>query len=257
MNKTQGLGPAPWRPSEETDQPPAARVLGALAEHVQAVTTAELVDELGLHANTVRGHLQELVAAGLALQETVPPAGRGRPAHRYRITDEGRDMPRVSDPAFAEYRGLTTAFATHLAARSTEPSEEARAIGYAWGAQLASADTTGAVDDTATERMVRLLAKLGFSPVPSVPTVSDGEAVDGWAVEGGAAVGDTVDEGVALRTCPLLEIATQMPDVICQVHLGLVQGAMDEYGAPEVDVQLHAFNEPGACRLHLREAAEG
>ncbi|HLS46135.1 MAG TPA: helix-turn-helix domain-containing protein [Ornithinicoccus sp.] len=233
MNKPHPLGPTPWRPSKETDEPPAGRVLAALAEHVHPVTTAELVSQLGLHPNTVRSHLQELVDVGMVARETVPPAGRGRPAHRYRITDEGRAVPTVSDPAFAEYRGLTTAFASYLAARSAEPSAEARQIGRAWGAQLAESDPTSRPGDTATRRVTRLLSKLGFSPVP----------------------GPSPADGLALRTCPLLELATEMPEVICQVHRGLVEGALVSYGADRTTVDLRAFSEPGACRLYLGEAA--
>lgn len=233
MENYARLGPAPWRPPEDKEQSPAERVLAALAEQVRGVTTAELVAEVGLHANTVRAHLQNLVAGGLVSVETVPPAGRGRPAHRYRITDEGRAAPRLSDPAFAEYRGLTTAFASYLAARSADPSQEARQIGRAWGAQLAD----GQADSPrqATEEVIRLLTRLGFTPVP--PEEGSGSGA-----------------GIALRTCPLLELAEQMPHVICQVHQGLVEGALDQYGSGSTEVELRAFSEPGACRLHLREA---
>ncbi|MCK0113177.1 helix-turn-helix domain-containing protein [Ornithinimicrobium sp. F0845] len=249
MDKSTRLGPAPWRPSGETDQSPAERVLAALAEQVRPITTADLVGVLGLHANTVRAHLQDLVGAGLVAMETVPPVGRGRPAHRYRITDEGRAAPRVSDPTFTEYRGLTTAFATYLASRSADPSEESRQIGRAWGAQLAAAQprTTASPqtdspssgpssqDAASIDLVVRLLARLGFTPVSPEQT----EAV--------------ADEGIALRTCPLLELAEEMPHVICQVHQGLVEGALDQYGSGSTEVELRAFSEPGACRLHLRD----
>lgn len=236
MNKSTRLGPAPWRASSDTDQSPAERVLAALAEQARPVTTNELVEAVGLHANTVRAHLQELTAAGLVRMETLPPAGRGRPAHQYAITDEGRSVPRVSDPAFAEYRGLTTAFATYLAARSDAPSDEAREIGRSWGRQLAAGEGADAGADAADASafVIRLLARLGFTPVPPAE--------------------DAPDEGIALRTCPLLELAEEMPEVICQVHQGLVEGALDQYGSGTTDVDLQPFIEPGACRLHLREA---
>ncbi|USQ82070.1 helix-turn-helix domain-containing protein [Ornithinimicrobium faecis] len=249
MNKSTRLGPAPWRASDETDQAPAERVLAALAEQAGPVTTSELVDVVALHANTVRAHLQELTAVGLVTMETLPPAGRGRPAHQYSITDQGRAVPRVNDPAFAEYRGLTTAFATHLAARSDDPSDEARDIGRAWGRHLATGEQTASEERTAsddkaaseeqpdgadpTRLVMRLLARLGFTPVPPAET--------------------SPGEGIALRTCPLLELAEEMPEVICQVHQGLVEGALDQYGSGATDVDLQPFVEPGACRLHLRD----
>jgi hypothetical protein len=35
------------------------------------------------------------------------------------------------------------------------------------------------------------------------------------------------------------------------VHLGLAQGALEEYGAEPAGARLLPFAEPGACRLHL------
>lgn len=235
MKKKTRLGPRPWRPAEGTDQPPAERVLAALAEQVGPVTTPDLVRAVGLHANTVRAHLQELVAAGLVAVESVPPSGRGRPAHQYVITEAGRTVPRVNDPAFAEYRGLTSAFAGHLAEHSERPSVEARQIGQSWGRQLARGESGG---QGPVSLVVRLLSRLGFSPVPP-PEDED------------------LDAGVALRTCPLLELAEEMPEVICQVHQGLVEGALDQYGSGRPRVELLPFSEPGACRLHLRAAGAG
>jgi hypothetical protein len=49
----------------------------------------------------------------------------------------------------------------------------------------------------------------------------------------------------------LLEAAHQYPDVVCGVHLGLTQGALEEFGADPVGTELLPFAEPGACRLHL------
>ena len=206
-----------------------------LAEKTRPVTTAELVAEVGFHANTVRAHLLELVEAGLVTVRSVAPAGRGRPAHVYSITEEGRAVPRVNDPAFAEYRGLTTAFATYLAASTEDPAEEARQIGRAWGRQLADEapdPVSGPVRET-QEVVVPLLARLGFTPVPP---------------SGSPAV-----EGIALRTCPLLELAQEMPEVICRVHQGLVEGALEQTGASATEADLRPFSEPGACRLYLRE----
>lgn len=231
MKKTTRLGPKPWVPSADPDQAPAERVLAVLAEKSRPVTTADLVAEVGFHANTVRAHLQELVEAGLVTVRAVAPSGRGRPAHEYTITDEGRAVPRVNDPAFAEYRGLTTAFASYLMARTQDPADEARQIGRAWGTQLARERPEHS--ESPQELVLPLLARLGFTPVP--PDTSP------------------ADEGIALRTCPLLELAEQMPEVICQVHQGLVEGALARGGAVSTEADLRPFSEPGACRLYLRE----
>jgi predicted ArsR family transcriptional regulator len=54
---------------------------------------------------------------------------------------------------------------------------------------------------------------------------------------------------VRLTRCPLLEAAHRHPDVVCGVHLGIVRGALAEYGADPSGSDLLPFAEPGACRL--------
>jgi hypothetical protein len=39
--------------------------------------------------------------------------------------------------------------------------------------------------------------------------------------------------------------------VVCGVHLGIVRGALEEYGADSDRTDLQPFAEPGACRLDL------
>ncbi|MGN6131795.1 MAG: transcriptional regulator, partial [Nocardioidaceae bacterium] len=55
---------------------------------------------------------------------------------------------------------------------------------------------------------------------------------------------------VRLPRCPLLEAAHKNPDIVCSVHLGLVRGALEEYGGDPDGTDLLPFAEPGACRLH-------
>jgi hypothetical protein len=43
--------------------------------------------------------------------------------------------------------------------------------------------------------------------------------------------------------------------VVCQVHLGIVRGALEVYRGDPEPTALLPFAEPGACRLHLRTAA--
>lgn len=189
----------------------------------------QLAGALTVHGNTVRAHLRELTDARLVERATVPAGGRGRPAHRYRATAAGLAAVRAGGAAFQEYRGLTQAFAAHLARRSADPSGEARAIGREWGTHLARDGADRAAPaGSATERVVELLDQLGFTPVRQAGSI-------------------------ALRTCPLLELATEMPQVICSVHLGLVEGALSEYGAGGSAAELLPFVEPGACRLALSE----
>ena len=58
-----------------------------------------------------------------------------------------------------------------------------------------------------------------------------------------------------LRRCPLLDVARQYPEIICQVHQGLIAGALTELGGDDTGVDLLPFAEPDACRLVLPHAS--
>ena len=50
---------------------------------------------------------------------------------------------------------------------------------------------------------------------------------------------------VLLRTCPLLDAARRHPEVVCQVHLGLVAGALEAHHEPSDGLRLVPFSRPG------------
>ena len=182
----------------------------------------------------------------------MPPAGgRGRPATRYSVSPvgSGRARPGAGGGAAQEYVALAAAFAQRLAERDGDPGADARAIGAAWGTGLATrhGDDDG-VDLPARRRVLRLLDRLGFSPEPE--TEFDAGPRPRWTrarQPADAGPGTTV----LLRTCPLLDAARRHPEVVCQVHLGLVAGALEAHGEPSEGLQLVPFARPGACVLNL------
>lgn len=242
------MGPAPAASTQELPpqalEPARRRLLQAIAERRESAhpTVGDLAAVVGGHPNTTRHHLRVLVDAGLVSEEHVPPTGgRGRPASRYAVTVAGRQVtsaaPRGS--AAQEYVALAAAFAERLAERDGDPGADARAIGRAWGTGLAvrhSDEVAG--DGSGAQRVVGLLDRLGFSP----------EAGHDDPVGGAAAGSGTT---VLLRTCPLLDAARRHPEVVCQVHLGLVAGALEAHGEPSEGLGLVPFARPGACVLTL------
>lgn len=210
-----------------TLEPARRRVLTAVAEQGQASTVDEISAAAGGHVNTTRHHLRVLIAAGLVEPVPGPPRGRGRPASRYAVTPAGRTALAQGEGGPAEeYVALAAAFAERLAERAGDPGEDARAIGRAWGAHLSSTEAPGEQADPPRTRVVRLLDRLGFSP-------------DGPGPE------------VLLRTCPLLDAARRHPEVVCQVHLGLVDGALTTFGTPGAAARLEPFARPDGCVLTL------
>jgi len=200
-------------------------VLDALLAAGGALSLGRLSEETGLHANTLRGHLDALAGLGLARRERAEPAGRGRPGW---LWSAARSAP-------GEYAGLATALARTVHRTSADPAGDAIEAGRAWGHELAAARPAGGADVPVRARVRELLAGLGFGPER-------------------AQADARTDTGTTLRLtrCPLLDVARELPDVVCNVHLGLVGGALEEYHSDDVDAELVPFAEPGACLLHLR-----
>jgi predicted ArsR family transcriptional regulator len=221
-------GPRPARtPGGRLLSPTRAALLETLQAQPEPTSIPALAAVTGLHANTLREHLDALRRDGLVARTPARPSGRGRPGWLYSATARSQDDPRP------EYAGLAAALAAVIVRTSPEPSEEARRAGTDWGRRLAH--DAGAPDEdgdlAARRRVTGIFEEMGFAPEP-----------------------DADDREVRLTRCPLLEAAHQQPDVVCAVHLGIAQGALETYGAPADDVELLPFVEPGACLLRLGAA---
>jgi predicted ArsR family transcriptional regulator len=223
-NRRRQLGPAPssGRPSRRLSASRAA-LLETLRAQAEPTTLGGLALSSGLHANTVRDHLDALAEQGLARRFAAEPSGRGRPAWLYEATDADPD-------GSSEYAGLASALARTIHRRSTTPVEDALEAGRDWGLALVR-ERRGVRQRSAVaarRKVVELFEDMGFAPETDARATS-----------------------TRLTRCPLLEAAHQYPDIVCGVHLGLAQSALEEYGADPDGAELLPFAEPGACRLHL------
>jgi len=99
------LGPLPAR--RTATRPPLSTSRAALLETLQGqpepTTLVALIAATGLHANTLREHLDALVKHGLVRRHHAEPSGRGRPAWLYEATPVGEES------GLSEYAGLATA----------------------------------------------------------------------------------------------------------------------------------------------------
>lgn len=226
---TPGLGPLPTPPRSGA-QPPIsgarAAVLAALEHQPGPATLAALSQATSLHVNTLRGHLEALESQQRVRRLRAAPSGRGRPAWLYEATEPtGR--------ALSDYAVLASRLAAAIHRTSVDPRAEGVTAGREWGQSLArdSVEGTSPSPAEARRRVVTLLADLGFAPEPHSRATA-----------------------VRLTRCPLLDAARSHPDVVCGVHLGIVRGALQEWGAPSDHVELLPFSEPGACRLLMPAA---
>jgi predicted ArsR family transcriptional regulator len=198
------------------------------------LSIAAIARQLGVHPNTVRFHLDVLVASGQA-EHVAPKHNRpGRPAQLFRSV-------RRMDPAGPRHYQLLAEILAESVAVEPEPSARAADAGRAWGQRLADpADTdqqtASARPGEPVARLVSLLGELGFDPELRVS--GDGQQV-------------------GLRHCPFLELAQARAQVVCPIHLGLMQGAMAAWDAPVTVNRLEPFAEPDLCVAHLALAGAG
>jgi predicted ArsR family transcriptional regulator len=206
-----------------------AALLELLRRHPEPTSLAALVAATGLHANTLREHLEGLLGQGLVRRHRSEPTGRGRPAWLYEAAEDDAAGGR------SDYAGLAATLASAIDRSSGSPREDAINAGRGWGRELARGTSRPAPRTTseAHRQVAELLDEIGFAPAY-----------------------DAQRSLVRLNECPLLEAAHKFPDVVCGVHLGIVRGALEEYGADPSNTDLFPFSEPGACRLELRAAGQ-
>ena len=92
-------------------------------------------------------------------------------------------------------------------------------------------------DHDPTVGLVHLMEDLGFAPELGL------DEVGGSRTE------------LHLRHCPFLELVETAGDVVCPLHLGLMQGALESWGSPVEATSLQPFVEPDRCVAQLSQAA--
>ncbi|MFC4137545.1 MULTISPECIES: metalloregulator ArsR/SmtB family transcription factor [unclassified Microbacterium] len=172
-------------------------------------TIAEICEETGLHANTVREHLQRLAEGGYIIQKTEHRTTRGRPRTLY---SAATGAPGASSPVAREKvneaarRGDLMRRVLH-----TDASELGREATY----QL--------------DALVEHLEESGFDPII-----------------------DERELTVELTPCPHAAASPENRPLLCQVHLGLMQGVLTQAGGPIAAECVRAVANPSECTVQLR-----
>lgn len=209
--------------------PKQSEVLSTLQTFPQGARAAEIAQELGMHVNTARGHLDELVNAGAVRVVTAPAHGRGRPSLIFQV--------RVPDnrSVAEEYVTLISVLVAALADKdqlNDFSSEQAREIGRAWA--KATANSRGA---EALAPLYQTMRDMGFDPVTSV---------EQFAEEGRTTV--------QLHACPFVTAGIQPSPFVCAIHDGyLDQAAADSGGRLSLKLIPKAGN--GVCRIDVGESS--
>lgn len=204
-------------------------VLSVLQKFPQGARAAEIAKKMGMHVNTARGHLDELVRAGAVRVVTAPAKGRGRPSLIFQV--------RVPDnrSVAEEYVTLISVLVEALADKdqlNDFSSEQAREIGRAWA--KATATNHGA---EALAPLYRTMRDMGFDPVTSVEQFTDEGRTD-----------------VELHACPFVSAGVEPSPFVCAIHDGyLEQTAAASGGRLSLKLVPKAGN--GVCRIDVEESS--
>ena len=205
-------------------------VLDALSAAPGPMSIVDIANHLHVHPNTVRFHLRVLVRDRRVEKVAPTRTAPGRPPLMFQAL-------RAMDPGGPRnYQALADALATRMSAK-TDPADEGIRAGRAWGRRLADerAEQGGADGLPAVDRLLVILDDLGFSPK----------------------LGDSSGRRqIELHHCPFLDLIPEHKDVICPVHLGLMQGAMTAMGGISTVDRLEPFAEPDLCLAHLSNLVE-
>lgn len=196
-------------------------VLRLVEESEEPLTIAALADRLGMHPNTVRFHLERLVAAGKIEMTKDARGQRGRPAQLF-------GSAAASHADGRRYRMLAEILVDALGDRP-DPVAAATEAGRRWGRREAE---QAEIDDPVTG-LVGILDRIGFGPRRSE------------------------QERVEVCHCPFLELAQQRPDIVCSVHLGIMQGALKAWDTDVTVSRLVRHERPETCVAHLAAGAAG
>ncbi|HXY94884.1 MAG TPA: helix-turn-helix domain-containing protein [Acidimicrobiia bacterium] len=193
-----------------------------LARSTAALSAQDLADRLGLHANTVRLHLERLRDAGLVDVEPVRRGTVGRPQHLYFLA-AGAPALGFDPPAHALLAGLLAALAERVGADAEDAADTGRVWGADSGRRTRSRHCLRALESE--------LARLGFEP--SLER-ADGEHEGSTRIE--------------FLHCPFRELAEAYPELVCNLHRGLCEGVIDAVGDGRVE-QFATLYDPEPCHV--------
>ena len=205
--------------------PTRVRVLEVVGQGGDGVDAASVAEQLGLHANTVRAHLEMLEKVGLVTSGFEERRRQGRPRRLFRSAPSSPPAP----SAESAYITLAQALAASMDDADVDAAQIVADAGARWGRELIHASPTPAAGmaHVRTE-LVALLDRLGFAAAPDPSGRID------------------------LHRCPFVDVAREHPDIVCGLHQGILTGALEVLDF-DGGVHLEPFVTPTTCSVWLEE----
>lgn len=213
------------------------------------MTVADLSREASLCPSATREHLQRLADAGFVRSAPEVRTTRGRPRILYEAI-AGEHPPRDEVASRRLGQSLVRAALTRAV---LDADADAVPPDGGTAPEAADAGLAGAARE-AGRRLVDVLRSAG-QDAPEPTPENQIAVLDDHLHQLGL---DPELERDALRfhlfRCPFVVLAAERVDVVCSVHLGLVQGVLAGVGGPVRAQALLPFVEPDHCVLQLTRA---
>lgn len=182
--------------------PTRARVLGLLQSSGEPMSVVEIADDLAMHRNSVRFHLEALVAKGYVDQNVATTGHPGRPPLQYRAT---ATSPSISNIHMVE---MVEVLLQRFVAPSADPEDAALWAGRDWGMRIVE-DDPDADTDHPIDQLARYFGQRGF------------------------AAGFT-DETLTFTRCPFRDaVDAEVLPLVCAMHRGFIDSYLEGRGGPE------------------------
>ncbi len=194
-----------------------------LARAQVALSTSDIADTLELHPNTVRPHLERMRDAGLLHVEVDNRGVVGRPQHRYSLSADAPSLG-LEPPSFPLMAGLLA----NLAAAYEPKADEVAQVGADHGRHVAGVRRERG-HASCLEAVSAELAEMGFDPVSD----DDGKTTT-----------------IAFTHCPYRSLAEAFPELVCQLHRGMIEGMVDVLGERKVE-RFATLDDRDPCQVDL------
>ena len=193
-----------------------------LAHSTAALSASDLAERLGIHANTVRLHLERLREVGLVDVEAVHRGTVGRPQHLYFLS-AGRARPRV--------RPAGPRAARRAARRARRAGGRRRRRGRRDRPGLGG-------------------RRRPTHPVPELPRARlEAELAEARVrARARARRRRTSTARIEFLHCPFRELAEAYPELVCNLHRGLCEGVVDAVGGGTVE-EFATLYDPEPCHV--------
>ncbi|WBT09786.1 hypothetical protein PAB09_05710 [Corynebacterium sp. SCR221107] len=208
--------------------PKQRSVLEVLKRFPQGAKVGEIAEAMGVHVNTARGHLDELLDRNAVVAVPTRSPGRGRPSLLYSI--------RVPDNRTVanEYVSLIGILTSYLEESDSEEAHKAaREIGRRWGSRLREDGLFSQDTPTALKAIKSHHTQMGFDP-----------KVENQRSEDASENSLTMH----LNSCPFMAQGTTPSPIMCAIHRGVLDEMLKTTSA---EANLEPFTSSGPCTLTL------